>query len=692
MNDDLLASLSSPGLVRRARKALDKASPILADGDRFEFEGQHGQFNRDNPNLSQCDCAASGLCKHIIAVCLYVAETLNQTSDAGGLTPDTEGQGSDVGRQTSDAEVQKAGCQPWAPDLDIPALLKSAGKAKVRQLWKQSQKRWAYSIETQNDSGMVRVQIHQDEIHFRQARGLDDLICHSQSEPMRLLAVWLYCQQQQLRFEWPDWLGAEQQQQAGISQQSQQWLGERIRHHLQHMLMQGIDQLRPTALLELEAMEMPMQRLGMNSAALKQLLSGLERYVSGRGIRDRSAILVSMAKLLVSLEQVQPEQLKPLQQAPQQLFGLGGYPWRNDSGAHGVTLILQDPQGQFVTLAESRASASPALSFEQTWQSGGWLDGAPSGMAWMGKIMALDNAELNGWNRLRRMQATRVYAQPPASVNSDQPLAPAEPVSIDHVDEIDWQAEFLCFRPSACHSTQFDEASQTLTVQYADRDGHMLGFELTSSPLTKQAIINLMALEQHLPELIVARIERNHVRVRLTPCTLRLPASVLPKPPKSRYSEPSAQDKEPSAQGKEPSAQNKEQETQEQTTAPAGEKKPALWFNLYFDTLENRYRPTRFSCWLAKLNSQPTQNGQTSRLQQLLIHCLDQLADQPPGAAAHAELARRCEDMGLKALARLLQSAAPLDSLRAVWCVTQLLDMATILPVVRVIHPMESPA
>ncbi|WP_028294339.1 SWIM zinc finger family protein [Oceanobacter kriegii] len=668
MNDDLLASLSSPGLVRRARKALDKASPVLAAGDSFEFEGQHGQINRDNPNLSQCDCAASGLCKHIIAVCLYVADNKSQTSDVGGLT--------------SDVEVQKAGCQPWTPSLDIPALLKSAGKAKVRQLWKQSQKRWAYSIETQTDSttksGLVRVKIHQDEIHFRKAHDLGDLICHSQSESLRLLAVWLYCQQQQISFEWPDWLSAEQQQQAGISQQSQRWLGERIGHHLQHMLMQGIDQLRPSALLELEAMVIPMQRLGMNSAALKQLLSGLERYVSGRGIRDRSAILVSMAKLLVSLEQVQPEQLKPLQQAPQRLIGLGGYPWRNDSGAHGVTLILQDPQGQFVTLAESRATASPELNFQQTWHSGGWLDGAPSGSAWMGNIMALDNAELNGWNRLRRLQATHVYPPDAASVTSDQPFAPAEPISIDKVDDIDWQAEFLCFRPSACHSTEFDEASQTLTVQYADRDGHLLAFELISSSLSKPAIINLMALESHLPELIVARIERNHVRVHLTPCAVRLPHSVWPKPPKSRYQ---TQLHEPSAHDKESSAHKDEQNNPEQ--------QPTRWFSLFFDTLESCYRPTRFSQWLAKLSSQPSQSGRTSRLQQLLIHCLDQLADQPPRASAHAELARRYEDIGLKTLARLLQSAKPLDQLRAAWCVNQLLEIATILPVASVSNPME---
>ncbi len=106
MNETILTSLGSAGLVRRARKALEKSQPQMQDYG-FEFEGQKGQLDWDNPLASRCDCGASGLCKHIVAAALYLLER--------PASPETRVE------------------EPPRVELHLAELLNDAGKTQVRR-------------------------------------------------------------------------------------------------------------------------------------------------------------------------------------------------------------------------------------------------------------------------------------------------------------------------------------------------------------------------------------------------------------------------------------------------------------------------------------------------------------------------------------------------------------------------------
>ncbi|EKE69464.1 SWIM zinc finger family protein [Gallaecimonas xiamenensis] len=582
MNEALLTSLTSPGLVRRARKALEKAQPQLHPG-HFCFEGHQGQLDWQHPANSRCDCGASGLCKHIVAAALYRLEQEQEAQPAPQAPAATE------------------------PELDLPALLRDAGKTRVRQLHRQSQRHWQADISQQG--ALVQVTLGDKQVHFRRATAMADLLCPDDASHLALLALYLYCQHKGLAFPWPDYLDDQQDQRQQLAQQAIGLLAQLARL--------GVNRLQSTALLELDLLLVPLARAGLPVAPLKQLKGKLEQYLAGQGIRDGKGVLLPMARTLAGLQSPPATQPQLMEQAPAQLLGLGSYPWQTDGGAHGLTLVLQDEQGRFICLTESRNDKSQALDYQALWRSLPLLPGAPSATNWQGRTLELSQGELSGWGRLRRRQDSRVDP-------SDAPLAPK---AVDQVALIDWQAPYLLFAPSALVDQGFDQASQCMWLHYQDAQGQGLSFSLPYSPLHHKAVANLECLGQRLPALILARIERSASHYRLQPVSLLLDS----------------------------------------------------WCNLHFDDLAKPADKQLLDTWLRQLPAQPASLAQPSALQRHLVHCLEQLADGPAGPKP--QLAARSRDLGLATLARHLDSTDPLDSLRAAYIADMLMDMGREKPV-----------
>ncbi|MCH1923961.1 hypothetical protein L9G74_05380 [Shewanella sp. C32] len=598
MDSSIFATLASDGLVRRAEKALQKSTPELSGSApvAFQFEGQCGTLDLVNPSHSRCDCAASGVCKHIIAATLYAWQ---QTS-------------------TKDDADSEAGIS-----VDMESLLASAGKVKVRQLYRQSQLRW--QAEISSDGRQVQVNVDGHNIHFGQVSQLSDIVFSSASQKYALLAVYLWLQQQAQSVAWPQWLLQEQQRQQDLLQQSRQQLQQQCLSQLLSLAQVPLAQLRQESLLEIELLQIPMEKAGFAVGALKRLCGSLAHYISGEHIRDNRQVLSHMAQLLAMLQR--DEQLsrdEPPEAPPQQLLCLGGYPWQQTGGAHGLTLVLQDEQGRFVTLAESRASAKQRLNYRGVWHSSQLLDGAPAGSAWLGHSYDIFAAELNGWNRLRQLQDTHLSP-------SKRPLTP---LAISDIDVIDWQADYLCFAPRKFHQQQFDEAAQVMRLSYRDVHDNALCFSLPWSPLNEKAIANMALLEQQLPQLIIAKIERDSMHWHLRPIAVKL----------------------------------------------------GDWFNLYFDSLPAK--TSHFvSRWFSKYAKKPPLLAapQRSQVQQLLLKTVDELAQTPQ--MPHPELAKLAHELGLLTLAKQLNGTQVEHRLQASYCAEQLLQLSAIKPILRHSQP-----
>ncbi|MBZ4679239.1 hypothetical protein [Shewanella algae] len=588
MNETILTSLGSAGLVRRARKALEKSQPQMQDYG-FEFEGQKGLLDWNNPLASRCDCGASGLCKHIVAAALYLLEQ--------PASPETRAE------------------EPPRVELHLAELLNDAGKAQVRRLYQQSQRRWAADIKLAQ--GTVCVELQGQQLYFRCVQGLQDIICTEEAQRYALLAVWLYCREQAIAFEWPQWLLDEQAQLQYLGQQSRDQLKRRCLKLLEQMTELGIERLRPSSLVELELLLVPMDRQNLPLTALKQLHGTLEKYVSGQGVRDRKLLLSCLARSLAALEGSQPQTQRPYQQAPEQVLGLGAFPWQSEGGAHGVTQVLQDEQGRFITLAESRPKAGQQLDYVSVFRGLPMLAGAPSALGWQGKTQTLAQAELNAWGRLRRLQDTRVY---PAT-------KPLEPVSLSVADEIDWQQEYLCFRPSGLYLSGFNQASQCMELHYWDREQALLSFSLPYNKLSQRAVTNLELLGERVPELIVARIERTASHLYLRPVSLLLDN----------------------------------------------------WFSLFFDTLPQSGDQQLLARALVEPSAPQAPLPRLGLMQQTLHGVLDELADGLP--APRPTLAQRAERLGLMTLSHNLKGAKARDYLRAAYCAEKMLAMSLIKPV-----------
>src|SRR5688572_20741925 len=77
-DDEALAALANKGLVKRARKDLEKAAPAAIEETathlRFRVEDCTVTLG-DSVKDADCTCPADGFCRHILAVILHLRES-----------------------------------------------------------------------------------------------------------------------------------------------------------------------------------------------------------------------------------------------------------------------------------------------------------------------------------------------------------------------------------------------------------------------------------------------------------------------------------------------------------------------------------------------------------------------------------------------------------------------------------------
>jgi hypothetical protein len=76
-DDDAFAALANRGLLRRARKDLDKETPDIVEESSsrlvVQFGGQRIEFDARGPAAARCTCAARAGCQHVLAAAIFLA-------------------------------------------------------------------------------------------------------------------------------------------------------------------------------------------------------------------------------------------------------------------------------------------------------------------------------------------------------------------------------------------------------------------------------------------------------------------------------------------------------------------------------------------------------------------------------------------------------------------------------------------
>lgn len=436
MNRELLAQITSPGLVRRAQKALLKSAPSIEEVDDavvYDFENQQGKFVFDDIHRSVCSCNVHGICKHIIAVALYVLE--------------------------SKIELP---CEPQREVVDVDAVLKNAGRALVRRLFKRH--RLDVSVKVSQQTGVTTVDINQHTFSFINATRLADFMNAEVTESDKLLGFYHYCIIQKIKWHWPDWLLQEQEQKAVDKHQQQSSLLADLRQVLKALWWQGVPHIQPLNLLDIELLVVPLKKVGLteHSLACKRVIGAYRRYISGEGVRDEQAVIYELSLLLVLLER-DPAVDKAMMESKQSndaLFCLGPLPWKSVGGAHGLSLVFQSASGQVYTAAEARSKAAQSLQVGHIAKNLCFWDRALPAMKLMGKRVNFNNIEVNEQHHISRKQSVSV-----ASIVAKEPF-------IAHQDfsKIDWsQQRYLIIAPKAFHHFEFNQALQEFVICYRDR-------------------------------------------------------------------------------------------------------------------------------------------------------------------------------------------------------------------------------
>lgn len=136
LDDDALAALANKGLLRRAKKDLEGATPSIEaveDGLVKVAVGDVVVQLPGHPAGSACTCPAAGVCRHVLAALLYVRDDPQLTASESSAQPGLDG-AADSPQQIG----EPAGSPLPSPaevfaNLDEKALQKWAGKTLLRK-------------------------------------------------------------------------------------------------------------------------------------------------------------------------------------------------------------------------------------------------------------------------------------------------------------------------------------------------------------------------------------------------------------------------------------------------------------------------------------------------------------------------------------------------------------------------------
>jgi hypothetical protein len=370
-DNQTLATLANPGLVRRARRDLEEGRlRLLLAGDgraEVEADGQLVTIDARGPRLATCACKSVAVCRHRIAAVLFL-----QGTELSG----------DKGEPAAEAE---SAAEPEAiiAGLDMGALEKWAGKAAWRAACELVDK--ADAVELSNSSVSVQFAELDDPVRILRGQGFDGIVSKApkaRRKPYHAAAV--LAARRKLGLAMPE-PGDEPEPDLQSIEVDRAFLGS-IANALRECALLGFN-LAPVPLEE-SLFELSVSSRADSLPRLGGLLRALAAQVRLRRQRsftyDPDQLLELLATGFALVRTLaagsDPDRLphlagnvrrsySPLE--PIELVGCGGENWRTTTGAKGVTAWFHEPAtGRWFSASVARGSGQdPTFSPLEAWRS-----------------------------------------------------------------------------------------------------------------------------------------------------------------------------------------------------------------------------------------------------------------------------------------------------------------------------------
>ncbi len=527
LDDEALAALANRGLLRRAQKDLEAATPEIVVCTAENVRVRLGEAMVDVPELpakSVCSCPATGICRHILGALVFLRD------DPSLADADQPAQAALFAAETGDSATRPAAAALAAaaqPELSAsPAdvlggltdeeLRKWAGKG----LLKKALAALAASPEVEIEQGaMLVVRFPSRNIICRwiPSGGLLGMVCSCQAEGVcehvvaAVLAYQVLLGRRQIVAE--EKLLAES---PGAPRSRAEVLAS-VGAALRELIALGLARLSTATAQRLTTLAVSAH--GVDLPQLERMLKSLADEVqlaTGRDAQASSANLLWYAARcealrtgltrrptagLVGQHRTQYHTVGQLS-----LIGLGAQQWRSKGGYHGVTVYFWDEsRGGFATWSESRPAEQRGFDPAARFQADGPWIGCPSPSAASRNLVRLSGAWRNPQGRISGRSSTRALLVGPSRVEElpetfihwSDIAARAKRLFSGGLSERTENHELAVLAPKSWGPASYDPLRQELTRAIFDQEGRPVELWLPFTPENEPAI---QRLEQHGPE------------------------------------------------------------------------------------------------------------------------------------------------------------------------------------------------
>ena len=528
MDDDALAALANKGLVRRARKDMEKGapSPVGADAESvsLQMEGQTVRLVQP-AGKSTCSCA-SGICRHILASLIHLRE-----SAAAATAQEPSPAASAASPADEIAAIDEASLVKWAGR----PLMKRAAVALSR----------GYEVENTPASALVRLPA-QNIIVRCLPGGLDAMLCSCHAAGAcehKVAAVLALAAHKSGR---PVEVPQAMLEASSGAPRSRDEVRASVAELLGEMVAMGLSRLSTAAEQRLRTLATSAQ--GVDLPRLQRMLKALADEVSMTLKRDASAssgpLLISCARLAAlceALERPTPALVGEHRSVYMpvagsiDLMGLGARRWRTRSGYHGLTVLLWEPASKRWTgWNDARPIGTPGFDPAARFDEGGPWAGCPSPRHAAATVWRLTGVHRNGAGRITARESTRGIASR-ASRPGDGPLvsdyrqlgtmaadafAPSLAERRDHAD-------LVLLAPAQWGEAEYDKVHQEVSRPIFDAAGRCIPLILRHSPETDHALTTLERIDGAMVMAVLGSMRIGPSGLFVEPTTLWTPAKPI---------------------------------------------------------------------------------------------------------------------------------------------------------------------
>lgn len=511
-DDETLATLANPGLLRRAYKDVEAGKLRWleegAQGGVIEADGQRVKLDAQGPQKASCDCPAPGVCKHILAAVLWLRAqpVADQNAVAGG----------------SD-EVASAP-DPLADLLASPGdlVLKAAGVGAVRRAAEMP----VIEAEWHVQGGALVITLAELGASCRWVvgagfAGMVSEIAARERKLFHLLAVAAVRRAAGLPALWVASLPVFDT--AALSGRERAFLAQ-LRGTLDELIRAGLSHVGRQTSARLLALNMSARAEGLpRLAALLRNLGGMVGGLAGRDHRVEEhdvlrliAQLHALSEALLAIGELRDAATAARMQALRgrlqrnyeaggalDVLPLGAWWWQTDGGARGLTLAMWDiAAARIVQAVLARPDGSDrGFDRQRAWSQMILWDGAGSAESIGSMPWHLEAVRMAEDGRLAVGGATQATALSPWSADDARLAAIGCRDWTDVGDALRAAgglagpgADLILLRPASVGEPWLDEAAQRIEWQLLDHAGRALTLLLPCEERTRQRMLNLERL------------------------------------------------------------------------------------------------------------------------------------------------------------------------------------------------------